>query len=85
MLSSVLTDAANADFRVRRGALVDSINGVRIEKLEDVIRVFETSTNAYDVIDFIRSHQFECLDHAEAARANTRVLKTYGVPKDRRL
>jgi hypothetical protein len=85
VLSSVLTDAANADFRVRRGALVDRINGVRIEKLEDVIRVFETSTNAYDVIDFIRSHQFECLDHAEAARANARVLKTYGVPKDRRL
>jgi S1-C subfamily serine protease len=85
VLSGVLADAVNANFRVRSRALVDTINGVRIEKLDDVIRAFETSTNAYDVIDFVRSHQFECLDHAEAARANTQILKTYGVPKDRHL
>jgi len=85
VLSSVLADAVNANFRIRGRAMVDTINGVRIEKLADVIRAFETSTNAYDVIDFVRSRQFESIDHAEAARDNAKILKTYGVPKDRHL
>jgi hypothetical protein len=85
VLSGVLADAVNANFRVRSRALVDKVNGVRIEKLEDLIRVFETSTNAYDLIEFARSRQFECLDHAQAARNHRRILETYGVPKDRHL
>lgn len=85
VLSTVLADAVNANFRVRSRVLVDRINGLRIEKLSDVIRAFETSTNAYDVIEFIKSRQFECLDHAEALRANANILKTYGVPRDRQL
>ena len=85
VLSGVLADPVNANFRLRSRALVDTINGVRIDKLDDVIRAFETSTNAYDVIDFVRSHQFESLDHAQAERDNAQILKTYGVPKDRHL
>ena len=85
VLSGVLSDAVNANFRIRGRALVDSINGIRIDKMADVVRAFETSTNAYDVIDFVRSRQFECLDHAAAVRANADILKTYGVPKDRNL
>lgn len=85
VLSSVLSDAVNANLKIRGRALVDSINGIRINQMADVVRAFETSTNAYDVIDFVRSHQFECLDHAAAVRANADILKTYGVPKDRNL
>jgi hypothetical protein len=85
VLSSVLADAVNANFRVRARALVDTVNGIRIENMADVVRAFETSTNAFDVITFVRSHQFECLDHAESVRANAEILKTYGVPKDRHL
>lgn len=85
VLSTVLADAVNANFRVRSRVLVDRINGIRIEKISDVIRAFETSTNTYDVIEFIKSREFECLDHAEALRANEKILKTYGVPRDRQL
>jgi S1-C subfamily serine protease len=85
VLSSVLADAINANFRVRGRALVDTINGLRIEKMADVVRAFESSTNAFDVINFVRTHQFECLDHAEAVKANAEILKTYGVLKDRHL
>ena len=85
VLSSVLADAVNANFRVRGRVLVDRINGVRIDKLADAIHAFETSTNTYDVIEFIKSHQFEALEHTEAVRANTKILKTYGVPRDRQL
>ena len=85
VLSSILTDAVNANFSTRGRVLVDRINGIRIEKIADVIRAFTTSTNAYDVIEFGKRGVFETLDHAEAVRANDNILKTYGVPKDRHL
>jgi hypothetical protein len=85
VLSSVLTDAVNANFSTRGRVLVDRINGIRIENIADVIRAFTTSTNTHDVIEFGKRGAFETLDHAEAVRANDKILNTYGVPKDRHL
>ncbi len=85
VLSSVLTDGVNANFSTRGRVLVDRINGIRIEKVADVIRAFTTSTNAYDVIELGKRGAFETLNHAEAVRANDKILNTYGVPKDRHL
>ena len=85
VLASVLADAVNANIGARSRGLVDKINGVRIEKLEDTIRALETSTNAYDTIEFLPHHNFECLERAEVAKASARILKTYGVANDRRL
>jgi hypothetical protein len=65
--------------------LVDRINGQRIDKLEDVIHAFETSTNAEDLVEFQPHHNLECLNHAEATKANTNILATYGIARDRRL
>jgi hypothetical protein len=85
VLASVLADAVNANVGARGHALVDQINGIRINKLEDVIRAFETSTNVQDEITFEPNQSLECLDREEAAKANDKILKTYGLPKDRRL
>lgn len=85
VLSTVLTDAVNANFSVRGRALVDRINGIRIENMADVIRAFETNPNAQDVIEFGKQRQIECLDHAMATRANAAILETYGIPRDRHL
>ncbi len=85
VLANVLADAVNANLSVRGRALVDEINGVRIEKLEDVVRAFDNCTNAHDVVQFVSHHGFECLDRSEVAKANSTILKTYGIPSDRRL
>lgn len=85
VLASVLPDAVNANVSVRGRALVDRINGVRIEKLEDVVSAFSTGTNAQDIIEFLPHEGFECLDRAEVAKANDAILKTYGIASDRRL
>jgi len=85
VLAALLPDAANANFGMRSRALVDRINGVRIDKIDDVIRAFETGTNTHDVIQFVTDQALECLDHAEAAKANASILKNYAVTKDRRL
>jgi S1-C subfamily serine protease len=85
VLASILTDAVNANVTVRGRSLVDQINGLRIEKLEDAIRALESCTNAYDVIEFEPHHNSESLDRSEVAKANDRILKTYGLATDRRL
>jgi hypothetical protein len=81
----VLADNVNANLKIRGRALLDQINGIQIDKLEDVVRAFETSTNDFDMIEFLPHHSFETLDRSEVAKANSRILKTYGVGKDRRL
>lgn len=85
VMASTLADPVNANFTIRGHALVDKVNGIRIEKLEDVIRAIETSTNRQHVVEFIPHHTFECLDREEADSAKARILKTYGIPSDRRL
>jgi len=85
VLATILPDAVNANVANRGRALVNQINGLRIEKLEDVIRAFETNTNAFDVVGFLPNHSVECLDRVETAKANAGILKNYGVTKDRRL
>lgn len=85
VLAGVLAHAVNANFSVRGRALVDRINGVRIEKLEDAVRALEGGTSAQHLIEFTGRQGIECLDRAEAADANAMILQTYGVPNDRRL
>lgn len=85
VLATVLADAVNANVAVRGRAFVDRINGVRIEQLEDVARAFGANTNAFDLIEFLPHHGVECLERAEVAQANARILKTYGIANDRRL
>ena len=85
VLSGLLTHPVNANFNVRGRALVDKINGVRIEKIEDVIRAIESKGEGQHVIEFVGKQGFECLDREEAAASNAMILKTYGITNDRRL
>ncbi|HYG35726.1 MAG TPA: serine protease, partial [Clostridia bacterium] len=85
VLASVMPDAVNANLSIRGRAVVDRINGIRIERLDDVVRALENCTNTFDVIEFLPHRSTESLDRAEVAKANPGILKTYGIAKDRRL
>ncbi len=85
VLASVLPNAVNANVAIRGRAMVDRINGIRIDKLDDVVGAFESSTNTYDKIEFLPHHSSECLDHAEARKTSSEILETYGLASDRRL
>jgi S1-C subfamily serine protease len=86
VLASVLSHAVNANFGVRAHALVDRINGVRIDKLDDVIRAFAQDTGKEQhLLQFQPDHTLEALDKKAAEEASAEILKTYGVAKDRRL
>lgn len=85
VLSTLLAHPVNANFNVRGRALVDKINGIRIERMDDVIRAFESRAEGQHLIEFVGKQGFECLDREEALAANAMILKTYGVTNDRRL
>jgi S1-C subfamily serine protease len=85
VLSLMLAHPVNANLNVQSRALVDKINGIRIDKLEDVIRAFETSTNASHVVEYLPNHSVDAIDRAKAEVANAEILKTYKVIRDRRL
>lgn len=85
VLASTLAHPANANVRFANRALVDRINGVRIERLEDVVRAIEEATGSHHVLELMPNQAIETLDRAEAAAAHAEILKTYGVPVDRRL
>ncbi len=85
VLSSVLAHAVNANWKVVGRALVDRINGRRIEQLEDVLQALEGSTNAHQVFEFLPNRALETMNRVAADRARDEILGTYGVAQDRRL
>lgn len=85
VLCAILSHPVNANWTIRSKSLVDSVNGIRIEKMDDLIRALDNSSAAWDMIQFESQRSFECMDHAEAVQATPAILKTYGVSSDRRL
>jgi len=86
VLASVLSHPVNANIGVRAHALVDTINGIRIDKLEDVPKAFESNNGkAQHLLKFQPLDTIEAIDKSAADEASSEILKTYGVPKDRRL
>jgi S1-C subfamily serine protease len=85
VLASTLAHPVNANLKFAARALVDRINGVRIDKLEDVIRAFESATNTHHVLEFLPNDAIETLDRKGAESAHAEILKTYGLTQDRRL
>lgn len=87
MLAGVLPHAVNADFGVRGRVLVNRINGVRIERLEDVRRALEENTGASHFFEFDGPEHgpLEALDREAATAAHAGILRTYGIVSDQRL
>ena len=85
VLASVLAAPVNANLHIQGRALIDKINGVRIEKLDDVIAAFASGKDTQHVIEFLPKGSFECLDRADADKTSADILKLYSLPSDRRL
>ena len=85
VLASTLAHPANANLKISARGLVDRINGVKIDKLEDVVGAFRNATNTHHVLEFLPNQAIETLDRKEAEAAHATILETYGIPKDRRL
>ncbi len=87
VLAGVLPHPVNADLGVRGRVLVNRINGVRIERLEDVKRAFADNPNARHLLEFEGPEEgpLEAIDRAAASAAHADILRTYGIVSDQRL
>lgn len=87
VLSGILPHAVNADLGVRGRLVVNRINGVRIERLEDVRRALLENQGERHLIEFDgpENGPLEALDRAAAAAAHAEILRTYGIVSDQRL
>jgi len=86
VLASVLAHAVNANFSVRGRVVVDKVNGKRVDNMDDLIAAFEAKPEGGNhFIEFLPGDAFEAISAAEAAEAGPEILKSYGVPSDRRL
>jgi S1-C subfamily serine protease len=85
VLASILDDPVNANLTIRGQAMVDKINGVRIDRLSDVPKAFAASTGPDAIIEFLPDHHFEVIRKDDAEKANPQILSTYSVPAQSRL
>ncbi len=85
VLASILNAPVNANFSTRGQAMVDKINGVRIEKLSDVPKAFAAANGGDSIIEFLPDQHFEVINAAEAEKATSDILQTYSVPAQSRL
>ena len=79
VLASILDDPVNANFTTRGGAMVDKINGIRINQLSDVPKAFAATTGQDAIIEFLPDHHFEVIRKDDAEKANPTILHTYSV------
>ena len=80
VLASILDHPVNANFTTRGQAMVDKINGIRIEKMSDVPKAFAATTGQDAIIEFLPDHHFEVIRKDDAEKANPGILETYQVP-----
>jgi S1-C subfamily serine protease len=85
VLASILDHPVNANFMTRGQAMVDKINGVRIDRLSDVPKAFAAGSGPDALIEFLPDHHFEVIRKDAAEKANPEILSTYGVPAESRL
>jgi S1-C subfamily serine protease len=79
VLASILDHPVNANLMTRRQAMVDKINGIRIERLSDVPKAFAATTGPDAIIEFLPDHHFEVIRKDDAEKANNDILNTYSV------
>jgi hypothetical protein len=85
LLATTLPHAVNANLKINARVLVNRINGVRIERLDDVAKALDQNNNTHHVIEFMPDNGLETIDKQGADSAQREILTTYGVPKDRSL
>ncbi len=85
VLASILDHSVNANFTTRGQAMVDKINGMRIERLSDVPKAFAAANGPDAIIEFLPDHHFEVIRKDDAEKANPDILSTYSVPAQSRL
>jgi S1-C subfamily serine protease len=85
VLASILDHSVNANLTTRGQAMVDKINGLRIDRLSDVPKAFAANNGPDAIVEFLPDHHFEVIRKVDAEKAIPDILDTYRVPAQSRL
>ncbi len=80
-----MPDSANTYVSDLSNKVVDTINSVKITRLEDVIEAFKKPMGKYHVIEVEGTYKPVILNAERVQEANDRILRNFRVPCDRRL
>jgi len=84
ILSRILSDPVNAYAAEFQQAMVDTINGHKINSLDDVAKAFAEPAKTY-VIEFVGAGRPLVLEAKAVAAARARILSRYGVGRESNL
>jgi len=87
VLSVILPDPVNIGYQDARYMIIDKFNGQKVRTLQDLLAAKENPHDGYHLIEFKEGDSLQrlILDAAETDAATERVLKRYGIEKDRSL
>ena len=85
VLLRILRHAANAQFTFNGPVVVESINGVTLRGLGDVVTAFEQNKGRFHRLVFEGTSGIEALDRAKADAAHPEILRQYAISRDRSL
>jgi hypothetical protein len=87
VLSSILPDPINIGYNDARYMIVDKVNGKKVRTLQDLLGAKNSPNDGFDLIEFKDGDTMQrmILDANELDAATARVLKRYGIDKDRSL
>jgi len=85
VINKVLPDAANLYVTDVSDMVVDTVNGMRINRMEDLEEALKQPINGYIVITLDGGGAPVVLSARDAAASHNRILQSYGIPRDREL
>lgn len=85
VLSLVLPDPVNIGYNDARYLIVDKLNGKNVRTLQDLVAAKDVPNDGFHLIEFKEGDSLQrmILDSGETDAATARVLKRYGIPRDR--
>jgi S1-C subfamily serine protease len=82
VLSEILPDEVNAYLGGFKNQPIDSVNGMTINKLEDLDRAFQKDENGFWVVKFIENDTPMVIDASKARMNQGLILQKYQVPTE---
>ncbi|OHB78215.1 MAG: hypothetical protein A2Z25_23580 [Planctomycetes bacterium RBG_16_55_9] len=85
VLSAIMSDEVNAYAQEFRHHVVESINGTKIDGLDDVHNAFDQVTDGFYTIKFMGNNRLLPIDAKAARLRNPSILGKYQIPAEARL
>ncbi|MDO8304151.1 MAG: hypothetical protein Q7T18_13025, partial [Sedimentisphaerales bacterium] len=85
VLAEIMPDQINSYSADFKDDPVESINGIAIEKLDDVYEAFKKPGGNFHIIKFMNNPEPLVLDAMAAAARQAQILSNYHIPADSRL